>query len=77
MKWYKQFSERLRRCGWVLIDEAHGGDLVDHYFKYTHPGFETNDEATRHMIEFTAASNKDGTPGKIVQLWQGGRPCRV
>lgn len=34
MMWYKSFAGRLRRCGWVCIDEAHGGDLVDHYFKF-------------------------------------------
>lgn len=76
MTYYKALAGRLRRCGWVLIDEAHGGDLVEHYFKYDHPSHSPQESAA-YQIEMTAASNKDGTPGKILKLWQGGRPCRV
>lgn len=76
MTYYKALAGRLRRCGWVCIDEAHDGDLVDYYFKFTHPGF-SNDEASQYIIEMTTASNKDGTPGKILKLWQGGRRCHI
>ncbi len=76
MKYHKQLAGRLQRCGWVIVDEAHGGDLVDHYFKYDHPSH-TNEESSQCIIEITTANNKDGSPGKITGLWQGGRPCRV
>ena len=79
--YYKTFSERLRRAGWQIIDEGHEshtneiGRLIPHYFKYAHPHDDSRDD--RHVIEITTDSNKDGTPGKIRQVWQGRRRVRI
>lgn len=73
--YYKTLANRLTRCGWEITDEGHGGNIYPHYFKYDHPADESRDN--RNTIEMVTASNKDGTPGKILKLWQGGRPCRV
>lgn len=81
MTYYKTLQKRLAACGWEIIDESHEqtpnepGRLIPHYFKYAHPADTSRDD--RYIIEITAESNKDGTPGKIINLWQGGRPCRV
>lgn len=80
--YYKTFADRLRRCGWEVIDESHEntpgepGRLVPHYFKYAHPADLERGE-TRYIIELTTDSNKDGSPGKIRQVWQGGKLCRI
>lgn len=77
--YYKTLSRRLAQCGWEIIDESHEnapneyGRIIPHYFKYAHP----NDKNNRYIIEITTESNKDGTPGKIRQVWQGGKPCRI
>ena len=78
---YKTLAGRLARYGWKIIDESHEstpnepGRLIPHYFKYAHPADTSRDN--RHIIEITTESNKDGTPGKIRQLWQGGKPCKA
>lgn len=72
---YKTLSERLSRCGWVVTDESHGGNIYPHYFKYDHPADESRDSS--NTIEMVCASNKNGSPGRILKLWQGGKPCRV
>lgn len=68
---YKTFSKRLVSCGWTITEEVHGGNIYPHYFKYDHPA------AIACTIELVCASNKDGTPGRIVEMWQGGKPCRI
>lgn len=73
--YFKTMHEKLIKCGWIVIDEAHNGDLIDHYFKYTHPSATIPDDCT--PIELTAASKKDGTPGRITNIWQNGRKCRI
>lgn len=81
MTYFKTLQKRLEANGWEIIDESHEqtqneiGRLVPHYFKYAHPADTSRDN--RYVIEITAESNKDGTPGKIIKLWQGGRSCRV
>lgn len=79
MKLYKQFSQQLAKCGWIITDESHEsesnepGRIYPHYYKYIQPNFSDD----RYDIEMVCDSNKDGTPGRILKLWQGGRPCRV
>lgn len=73
--YYKTLANRLTRCGWEITDEGHGVNIYPHYFKYDHPADKSRDNL--NTIEMVTASNKDGTPGKILKLWQGGRPCRV
>ena len=80
MMYYKTLSARLQRCGWILTDESHEeklnepGRIAPHYFKYMHPTI-TDDNYS--IIEIITGNNKDGSPGKIRQIWQGGKPCRV
>lgn len=69
---YKTFSKRLTACGWNITEESHGGNIYPHYYKYDHP-----EDTEGRTIEFVCASNKNGTPGKILKMWQGGKPCRV
>lgn len=77
--YYKQFAKRLAACGWYIIDESHEetinepGRIYPHYFKYAH------DDTTDYYnnIEICTANLKDGSPGRIVKLYQGGRPCRI
>lgn len=68
--YYKTFSKRLSACGWEITGEGHGGSIYPHYFRYNHPSVE-------HTIELVCASNKDGTPGRIIKAWQDGKPARV
>lgn len=75
MTYYKSFARRLQACGWEITDEGHGGNIYPHYYKYDHPTDESRDN--RYTIEFVCASNKDGSPGRILKAWQGGKPCRV
>ena len=70
--YYKTMAARLAGCGWTVTEESHGGDIYPHYFKYDHPA---DDEG--RTIEFVCNSNKNGTPGRILKMWQGGKPCRV
>lgn len=69
---YKTFSQQLTACGWIITEESHGGDIYPHYFKYDHPA----DEEGR-TIEIVCSNNKNGTPGRILKAWQGGKPYRL
>ena len=75
MTYYKALAARLSRCGWKITDESHGGNIWPHYFRYDHPADTSRD--SRNTIEIYCFSNKDGMPGRIGKLFQGGRPCRV
>ena len=76
--YYKTMETRLFSAGWSIIDESHErepnepGRLVPHYVKFAPPP-----ESPAEMIEITADSTKTGKPGRILKIWQGGRPCRV
>lgn len=73
--YYKSLEKRLSAYGWIIVDESHEkelnelGRLVPHYFKYIHP----KDTSGKYDIELTVQSNKNGTPGKIMKIWQGGK----
>lgn len=68
--YYKTLATRLQCNGWTLIDEGHG-NRVPHYFKYGHPKDDSRDD--RFVIEMSCTANKNGSPGQILRLWQGGR----
>lgn len=70
--YYKTIAEKLSQSGWTITEESHGGNLYQHYFKYDHP----NDKAGQ-TIEIVCTSNNDGRPGRIIKMWQGGKPCYV
>ena len=72
MRYYKTFIKQLRNTGWILTDEGHGGDIYPHYFRYDHPA---DDEG--RTIEFVCDSCKDGSPGRILRMWQGGKEVVV
>lgn len=73
--YYKSLEKRLSACGWIIADESHEnepnepGRLIPHYFKFIHP----KDTNGKYDIELTAKSNKDGKPGKIINIWQCGK----
>lgn len=73
--YYKSLEKMLSASGYIIVDESHEkepnqpGRLIPHYFKYVHP----KDAAGEYDIELTAKSNKNGTPGKIIKIWQGGK----
>lgn len=73
--YYKTFSRILASAGWEVIDEGHGGNIYPHYYKYAHPKDQSRDD--RFVIEFVCADNKNGTPGRILKAWQGGKPVRL
>lgn len=69
---YKNYSRQLSANGWICTEEKHDLDFYPHYFKYEHPR-----DGEGRAIEIFCISNKDGTPGKITEILQGGKIIRA
>lgn len=66
---YKAYKKKLENDGYTITDEGHGGNIYPHYFKYEN---EDDPAPIMNTIEFVCANNKNGTPGKILKMWQNG-----
>ena len=67
---YRTLARCLQEKGWKITDEGHG-NIYPHYFKYDHPDDDSRGSCS--TIEVVCASNHDGTPGRVLRLYQGGK----
>lgn len=65
-KYYKTLARRLALCGWKIIDESHEATLNEWGRIYPHYVHFTNGDLD---IEITANSDKDGSPGRITNVY--------
>lgn len=63
----RKFLPAMLRAGWEITDEAHGGNLIPHYYTFRHRS-DTNRDGTDE-ISISAASTPTGKPGKIVAFY--------
>ena len=70
---YVTYKHRLESCGWKITDESHGGNIYPHFFRYDYGGEWDNETA----IELYCAANKDGSPGKILRAFKGGKKAQI
>lgn len=76
MIYYKSIEKRLVSCGWELVRQNSINPFTGvGTALWRHPGF-SEDFQKQYEIEAVFAANKNGTPGKILQLFQGGRVCQ-
>lgn len=71
--YYKTMRRRLESCGW----EPQEKQATDVYQEIWDHRAHTLEESQKYKILLVCAYNKDGTPGKILEAYQGGKLCRV
>ena len=74
---YKTYEKRLTACGWKVKRRNSINPFTSiGAVWWVHP-HDTPDEQRRREICIEYRPNKDGTPGRILTVWQGGRLCRI
>lgn len=70
---YIIYKRRLENNGWKITNESHGDNIYPHFFRYDYGGEWDNETA----IELYCAANKDGSPGKVLRAFKGGKEVQI
>lgn len=75
--YYKTMRRRLESCGWSPT-ETYSTDVFPDVFHETWKNRSyIGEDYERYRVHLVCEYNKDGTPGKILEIYQGGKLCRV